>query len=280
MSDKKIHIEKNSTQETLVIPLYARKLCTDLYPSIFKDTRAVKLIDSIDYDFSSIEKKADSFVQRFGALEIAMRQNDLQIEVEEYLKEHPYAAVINVGCGLDETGESCDNGKCKIYNLDMPDVIDARNALIPAQERVKNIGCDLNDTSWFDKIDDEDGSVFFASGVFYYFKIEEMQKLINAMAERFKGGKLVFDITGKAGLKMVLKVVAEEAGIKNVGGFFHIDSIEKDVMPWIKNAKVSSKPYMYGYSDLKDPCIPALFRLISKFSDNVIKMQIMRFDFN
>lgn len=280
MSEKKIHIEKNSTQETLVIPLYARKLCTELYPSIFKDDRAVELVEKLDYDFSSIEKNANNFIQRFGSLEIAMRQNDLKFEVEEYLKDHPCAAVINVGCGLDETGENCDNGKCKIYNLDMADVIDARNELIPPQERVYNIACDLNDFSWFDKIDDSDGSVFFASGVFYYFKIEEIQKLINAMAERFKGGKLVFDITGKMGLKMVLKVVSEEAGIDNVGGFFHVDSIKNDVLPWLKNAKVSSKGYMFGYSDLKDPSIPSVFRLISKFGDNVIKMQIMRFDFN
>lgn len=279
MSDKKVKIEKNSIQETLVIPLYARKLCTEIYPSIFKDELAAKLLERLDYDFSSIEKKAHSFLQRFGSLEIAIRQKNLQIEVEKYLRKHPNAAVVNVGCGLDETGETCDNGVCKIYNIDMPDVIEARNALIPTQDRVKNISCDLNDTSWFNEIDDEGGSVFFASGVFYYFKIEEMQKLINTMADRFKGGKLVFDITGKAGLKMVLKVVSEEAGIKNVGGYFHVDSIEKDIKPWVKNAKVSSKPYMYGYIDLKKACIPLYFRIIAKIGDNLIKMKIMRIDF-
>ena len=29
----KYHIEKNTVQETLVIPLYGRKMCSELYPT-------------------------------------------------------------------------------------------------------------------------------------------------------------------------------------------------------------------------------------------------------
>ena len=111
----KYKIEKNTVQETLVIPLYSRKLCTELYPNLFQDETAVRLIDQIDYDFSEVEKNPRSLMQRFGSLEVAMRQNDLAFEVRDYLKGHPNAAVVNLGCGLDCTGRSCDNGSCKIY---------------------------------------------------------------------------------------------------------------------------------------------------------------------
>ena len=110
----KYHIEKNTVQETLVIPLYGRKMCSELYPSLFRDETAIRLIDKIDYDFSALAEKAGSAMQRFGFLEVAMRQNDLAYEVREYLKEHPEAAVVNLGCGLDDTGRRCDNGRCKI----------------------------------------------------------------------------------------------------------------------------------------------------------------------
>lgn len=56
-------------------------------------------------------------------------------------------------CGLNQTCETCDNGPCKIYNLDMPDAIDIRNYLFPTTELVKNIGCDLNGSAWFAEID-------------------------------------------------------------------------------------------------------------------------------
>ena len=58
----KYKIEKNTVQETLVIPLYSRKLCTELYPNLFQDETAVRLIDQIDYDFSETEK-IDAFTK-------------------------------------------------------------------------------------------------------------------------------------------------------------------------------------------------------------------------
>ena len=78
----KYKIEKNTVQETLIIPLYSRKLCTGLYPNLYRDETAVHLLDQIDYDFSGAEKSSRSLMQRFGALEVAMRQNDLTFEVQ------------------------------------------------------------------------------------------------------------------------------------------------------------------------------------------------------
>lgn len=159
----KYHIEKNTVQETLVIPLYGRKMCSELYPNLYRDETALRLIDQIDYDFSLLSQKSKSLMQQFGFLEAAMRQNDLAWEVRDYLREHPNAAVVNLGCGLDDTGRSCDNGSCRIYNLDFPGVIAVRDALLPAGEREENIACDLNDTTWFRRIDASGGAVFFAA---------------------------------------------------------------------------------------------------------------------
>ena len=70
----KYKIEKNTVQETLIIPLYARKVCSELYPNLYRDETAVRLIDEIDYDFSEAEKNSRGLMQRFGSLEVAMRQ--------------------------------------------------------------------------------------------------------------------------------------------------------------------------------------------------------------
>ena len=186
----KYKIGKNTVQETLIIPLFARKVCSELYPNLYRDETAVRLIEKIDYDFSEAEKNSRSLMQRFGSLEVAMRQNDLAFEVRDYLKDHPKAAVVNLGCGLDGTGRACDNGSCKIYNLDFPDVIAVRNELLPAGEREENIPCDLNDTAWFSKIDASGGAIFFASGVFYYFLTEQVKALVQRMADAFPDGML------------------------------------------------------------------------------------------
>ena len=196
-----------------------------------------------------------------------------------FLAAHPFAALVNLGCGLDQTAEICDNGTCKIFNLDLPDVIAVRNTLLPESERVKNIAADLNDLAWFDRIDATNGVCFLAAGVFYYFKTEQIKRLFPAMAKRFPGGRLVFDAAGKRAVKIMLKTWVKEAGITSISDYFSVDGIETDILPWMEHATVSSRGYMLGYNDLKDPSVPGLFRLMAKIGDGLMKMQIVRMDF-
>ncbi|MCR4746882.1 MAG: class I SAM-dependent methyltransferase [Clostridiales bacterium] len=275
----KVHIEKNSVQETLVIPLYGRKLCNERFPNLFQDKKAEELIDRLDYDFSALEKNAKSTAYQFGALEVAMRESDLMTEVRDYLAGNPKAAIVNLGCGLDQTAENCDNGKCFIYNIDLPDVMAVRDELLPGGERVKNIAADLNDFTWFDEIDSSNGVCFIAAGVFYYFKKEQIHRLVNAMAEHFPCCRLCFDAANTRAVKIMLKTWVKEAGITSIADYFSVDNVEKDILPWLKNATISSKGYMLGYNDLKDPSVPKLFRFMSKLGDGFMNMQIIRIDF-
>lgn len=272
-------IEKNTVSETLVIPLYARKMCSECFPNIYRDETALRLIDKVDYDFASLSEKSKGITYRFGFLEVAMRQKDIAWEVCDYLKAHPKAAVVNLGCGLDDTGRVCDNGMCKIYNIDFPSVIDVRNSLLPGGEREVNIACDLNDTSWMKEIDRENGAVFFAAGVFWYLLEEQVHKLVTALSERFPHGKLVFDAANKFSVSLMLKTWIKQAQIKNVGAYFSVDDAERELSCLGKNIKVTSRGYMLGYCDLKDPSVSRLFRLLAKLGDRFMKMQIVRIDF-
>ena len=275
----KYKIEKNTVQETLIIPLYARKVCSELYSSLYRDETAVRLINEIDYDFSTAEKNARSLMQRFGSLEVAMRQNDLAFEVRDYLKTHPKAAVVNLGCGLDGTGRSCDNGSCKIYNLDFPDVIAVRNELLPAGEREENIPCDLNDTEWFSRIDASGGAVFFASGVFYYFMTEQVKALVQRMADAFPGSVLVFDAANRTAVKMIAKTWLKSAKIRDVGAYFAVSDAKREIGAWDGRLQVTSRGYMLGYNDLTDPSVSAFFRFLAEIGDGMMKMQIVRLAF-
>ena len=275
----KYKIEKNTVQETLIIPLYSRKLCSRLYPNIYQDETAVRLINEIDYDFSEAEKNSRSLMQRFGALEVAMRQNDLAWEVRDYLKDHPKAAVVNLGCGLDSTGRSCDNGSCKIYNLDFPNVIAVRNELLPADEREKNIPCDLNDSEWLEKIDASGGAIFFASGVFYYFLTKQVKALVQAMANAFPGGVLVFDVANRIAVKMIAKTWLKGAKIKDVGAYFAVSDAKDELSLWDNRLQITSRGYMLGYNDLRDPSVSGFFRFLAKVGDGMMKMQIVKIAF-
>ena len=273
----KYKIKKDSVQETLIIPLYSRKICSSLYPNIYYDKTAVDLISQIDYDFSEVEKKSKSLIQRFGALEVAARQSDMIYEIKDYLKNHPYASIVNLGCGLDNTGRNCDNGKCKIYNLDFPDVIKLRNELLPPEDREENIACNLNDVEWFDKIDNSNGVIFFASGVFYYFLNEEVKSLIIKMSSYFNDSVLVFDAAGKMTVKLI-SMWLNSLKVKEVGTYFSVSDL-KEISSWANNIEVTSKGYMLGYNDLKDDNVSGFFRFLAHICDGLMKMQIVKVKF-
>ncbi|MCR5177894.1 MAG: class I SAM-dependent methyltransferase [Lachnospiraceae bacterium] len=275
---QKYHIEKNTVQETLIIPLYGRKVCSDRFPDLFKDPEAGRICGMLDYDFAEKGKRMESGVGLFGALEVAQRQYDIACEVKDYLKGHPNAAVVNLGCGLDDTFRKCDNGTCKGYNIDMPDVIKVRNELLPEKERERNLAFNLNDKKWMDEINAGEGAVFYATGVFYYFKTEDVKKLFCRMAERFPGAVLVFDSCNRRGAKMMAKTWLKEAGISDVSAFFSLES-HTELANWSGNfAGVSAKSYMRGYRDIyKD--VSFLHKLMIRFCDSLVKMIIVKIAF-
>lgn len=274
----KYHIEKNTVQETLVIPLFGRLICSEHFPALFSDPEAKRICDSLDYDFAEKRKKMESAAGLFGALEVAQRQYDLRQEAEAYLKDHPKAAVVNLGCGLDDTFRKCDNGTCRGYNIDMPDVIKIRDELLPAGEREENIACDLNDCAWINRIDASNGAVFFASGVFYYFKTEEVRRLFVTMADRFPGAALAFDVCNARGAKMMRKTWLKEAGITDVSAFFSLED-EKELTGWSGSFRsVTAKSYMRGYRDIYND-VGLLHKLMIRLCDGVVKMKIVKIEF-
>ena len=49
----KYKIEKNTVQETLIIPLFARKVCSELYPNLYRDETSIRKAFSKTTEFFS-----------------------------------------------------------------------------------------------------------------------------------------------------------------------------------------------------------------------------------
>ena len=159
------------------------------------------------------------------------------------------------------------------------DVIAVRNELLPAGEREENIPCNLNDTEWFSQIDASGGAVFFASGVFYYFLTEQVKALVQKMADAFPGGVLVFDAANRTAVKMIAKTWLKSAKIRDVGAYFAVSDAPKEIGAWDSRLQVSSRGYMLGYNDLKDPSVSGFFRFLARVGDGMMNMQIIKIGF-
>ena len=272
---KKIHIAKNTVQETLLLPLYARKLGSEWFAHILYDPFARKIVRQIDYDFSIMDRKKSSLIWQFGALAGLLRSKAMLCEMQTYLAAYPRAAVVNMGCGFDQTPLLGDNGQMKLYNIDLPDVIATRNAVLPPMDREQNIAADLTDAAWLQHIDASHGTFLFAAGVFMYLEKEAVHQLVRTMTDTFPQGCLVFDTLGKTAVKILLKYTLSTLKIQGIDGMFYSNNPQQDLQ-WSKEIHLSVRNYLTGYVDLKQNGVPLLLRWMAILFERLWRITICR----
>lgn len=279
MMAAQVKIEKNSVQETLVLPLYAKAYCVKQYPDLFHDEDCVRICDGIDYDFSQMDDKIHSLSGKISALSAAIRQYSIVQAIKEYLTDHPHAAIVNLGCGLDTAGHQADTGSCTFYNIDFANVIALREQLLPKGNREINIACDINDFSWFDQIqsDSSRGAVFFACGVFMYCSKTQVKKLTIALAQRFPGGELIFDGENRKGIAMDKKII-EASGIAPKD-LMELNDPENELSSFSSHiASVQSTGLMSAYRK-PDKRFGVVFRIMARYADHSHMSQLNRIYF-
>ena len=205
---EKFMVQSGTVQETLMLPLYGRVYCEEHFPKTFPNKAAKETAGKVDYDFNKV-KSSELNMVTWG-----LRARMLQDAAKEYLSRHPKATVINLGCGLDLSFDEIDNGTCKFINMDLPDVIAAREKIVVCKDREMNFAGDLMDFTWMELIQKEpynvsvkDGVYIISGGVLMYFRTEQMRRFFLALAAAFPGGGISFDGENERGLKKSNKIV-------------------------------------------------------------------------
>jgi O-methyltransferase involved in polyketide biosynthesis len=79
------------------------------------------------------------------------------------------------------------------YDIDFPEVIAARQQLLPARANAHGIGADLTDPHWLDAIPTGRPAVIVADGLLAFLTQDEMIDLLNRLIGHFPGGELAFN---------------------------------------------------------------------------------------
>jgi O-methyltransferase involved in polyketide biosynthesis len=205
----KIAISLGNVQKTMLLPLWGRAMETKKARPLLVDKAAAAIIDSIDYDFSTITQNMNELSQ------IAWIARSLMIDriVRAFLQKHPQGTIVNIGCGLDTTFERIDNGRVRWYDLDLPDVIELRRKFIPEAERRTFITASFLDEQWLRQIEVEDGVLFISAGVFYYFEAGQIKTFFKSLADAFPGSEIVFDVSSPRGVRTANKMVIRSSGM-------------------------------------------------------------------
>jgi O-methyltransferase involved in polyketide biosynthesis len=136
--------------------------------------------------------------------------------IKGFIAAHPKGTVVNIGAGLDTTFYRVDNGSLRWYDLDLPDVMELRQRLMPETDRSKCIAKSVFDSSWFDDIGvPQDGLFLFARGVLCYFDAADLRRLFSALAIRFPLAEMVFNSYNALGRWGGNHLAVRRAGIRD-----------------------------------------------------------------
>ena len=181
-------VHLSGVAETTMVPLYARALESKKKNHAFYDSAAVRIVDSLDYNF---EKHGGSKLNMWGC---AARTLAFDEEADRFLQSNPTCSVINLAAGLDDRFSRVDNGVLEWYNIDLEPVMELRNQLIPPEYRVTNIAASILDNSWIDQISYTDNVLIIAEGILMYLKEEDIKAMFDRFARSFKKVTLLIEV--------------------------------------------------------------------------------------
>ena len=233
---EKFKVENGTVQETLMMPLYGRVYCEEHFSKTFPNKAAKKTAARVDYDFDKVKSS------ELNMITWGLRARMLQDGAQNYLKTHPQATIINLGCGLDQSFAEIDNGICKFINMDLPDVIEAREKIVTCAEREFNYAGSLMDFEWMQEITKppynvnvSDGVYIICGGVLMYFHTADMKRFFLALLNAFPGGGICFDGENQKGLEKSNKIVHKTGNGTKI--YFPIENATELFASWSTDFK-------------------------------------------
>lgn len=175
--------------ETALLTLNGRAHQAGLPGAILHDPMAIKLRDSIEFDYDKFGRKGQ---------EMALRSLAVDGCAIAYLRTHPKATVVALAEGFQTSfwrlEEAIDDPQFSWVSVDFAPVIELRQRLLPSSPRITNLAQSALDYSWMDKVDAANGVFITAEGLLMYLQPTEAMDLITQCAKRFPGGQMFFDL--------------------------------------------------------------------------------------
>jgi O-methyltransferase involved in polyketide biosynthesis len=175
-------------EETLFLTLCGRALDNHLPHPILGDTMAEELVGKLGYDCDRFRLSASPIIN------IAHRAKKLDEVAKQFIARHPHAVGLDLGAGLDtRVFRIAPPTGVDWYDVDYPEVITARQRLLPARANTQMIAADLTDPAWLDAIPSDRPTVIVADGLLAFLTPDDMISLLNRLVGHLPSGEVAFN---------------------------------------------------------------------------------------
>ena len=202
---------------TLFVPLVARIAISKEFPEYLYDRKALEL----EPDLPEGAAKGSS---QYSNMASVSRYYNMDKMVSAFSEKHGICNVVYLGAGLETAYDRLHSKLPGVnwYEVDLPEVIDARRTIFGQREQETLIGGDMFKLEWVKEVDTTLPTLLVVSGVFQYFHEEEIVVFIKACGEAFPKGEMIFDATSESGLAFTNWFI-KRTGNKNALMYFGIN---------------------------------------------------------
>lgn len=268
-----INININDVSETAFLTLYAHAEDARTADPILGDSSSVQtfkvLKEKLEESGKVLHKKLLSGkIDKKSVVHIVIRAKKYDEYIADFIKKHPDACIVNIGCGLDHRFERIDNGRIKYFDLDLPDIINIKKHFIKETDRYRLISQSVFEFDWMDKITNRN-VMFVAEGVLMYLQKEDVKSLFIALQEKFPGSEILCEVFNSIWLKKRWKKMMEIKLQKELDlgkdAMFHFGIQDSDeIESWNDGLKLLGD-WSYFDSDEKKLGYMKMFRNIKFF---------------
>ena len=215
--------EFNNIETTLFVPMLGRIWCTEHYPDVLDDQKALSLNNLIPQ-----ELKAHAKGTAYTKIASAVRSTNMDRYIQDFMKKHPDGVIVQIGCGLETTYYRNDDGQHHWVEMDLPAVIAFRKKILGETERDHCLVADATAPEWLAEVRKAYPTqplLVTASGVFYYFT-EEMVMALMGNLHKDGNAELVFDTVSGFGMKLMHHLM-KLVGHADAAIYFYVDKAEE-----------------------------------------------------
>ena len=202
---------------TLFVPLVARIAISKEFPEYFYDAKALELEPDLP-------QGADKGASQYTNMASVSRYYNMDKMVAAFAGKYETCNVVYLGAGLETAYDRLHSKLPGVnwYEVDLPEVVDARRTVFGQREKEILIGGDMFMLEWVKGVDISLPTLLVISGVFQYFHKEEIVAFIKACGEAFPKGEMIFDATSESGLAFTNWFI-KRTGNKNALMYFGIN---------------------------------------------------------
>lgn len=154
--------------------------------AVLVDDEAVRLYRSLGTSAGDLS--------RFGALSQThpLRALAFDTAVRDFLTRHPGRPVVALGEGLQTSYWRLGRPEVAWFSIDVADMVAVQERVLPPEPAITRLGMSALAREWQEMVP-PGPAMITAEGLFMYLPREQVHALIADLAQRFPGGRLIYD---------------------------------------------------------------------------------------